>query len=87
MQPSVKIFSVKYLKSQYPSNFPPVKISHYTVVKIFCKFSPKLLQFTIVLAAYYEIIKIVNIKYVYIHHSYLPQDGHVPVLGISIILF
>ena len=25
--------------------------------------------------------------YILIHYSYLPQDGHVPVLGISIILF
>ena len=29
--PSFKIFSVKYLKSQYPSKFPPIKILHYTV--------------------------------------------------------
>ena len=31
--PSVKIFSVKYLKSQYPSKFPLVKILRYTVCK------------------------------------------------------
>ena len=30
---SVKIFSVKYLKSQYLSKFPPVKILRYTVVR------------------------------------------------------
>ena len=29
--PSIKIFSVKYLKSQYPSRFHPVKILRYTV--------------------------------------------------------
>ena len=29
--PSVKIFSVKYLKSQHLSKFPPIKISRYTI--------------------------------------------------------
>ena len=27
--PSIKIFSVKYLKSEYPSKFPSVKMLHY----------------------------------------------------------
>ena len=30
--PSIKIFSVRYLKSKYLSKFPPVKILRYTVV-------------------------------------------------------
>ena len=30
--PFIKIFPIKYLKSQHPSKFPPVKISLYTVL-------------------------------------------------------
>ena len=36
--PSVKIFSVKYLKSQYPSKFPPLKILLYTVCTFYIHF-------------------------------------------------
>ena len=38
--PAIKIFSTKYLKSQYTSKFPTIKILRYTVLSLSQLFSP-----------------------------------------------